>query len=794
LRSGEKSFYKQINKDIGMKFPILVDIALPAHKVSLLLQAELGGVECPVGEQFVKHKNQFQQDKAMIFQHVNRLVRCVIDCELIRGDSGSARHALELARSFAARVWDNSPLQLKQLDQIGNVAVRKLASAGINSIESLENAEAHRIETIIGRGPPFGMKLLSKLAQFPKLRVLVKMAGKEMKPQRYIKIRLKAEIGFLNESIPSFFRRRPIYVCFLAETSDGQIVDFRRIPASKLQNGHEILLSAELTKPSQYVSCHVMCDEIAGTCRSAELRPNLPASLFPISTEQKEGELSGRSSNKDLSCGRLQEAGRKRKRSEDFNDGELDDGDMLAAESVETMDIDVFENELASLPSRKHQLNYKKSGNSKKQRGDEDGGEPIRLTNGKWACNHKCKDKVNCKHMCCRDGLDKPPKPAKKSISGKIEEHLPIPSMLDVINNTPSKGDSGSKKSSSDGSQTQYRPTPATKETRSLIRLHEATTPTAPTPMLRSSGVKVQMEKTNLQQYSTSADASSKTKYQNPFDEDVFDSDWANDIDAKDLSDSQNLRDSSKEASETLMTTGPIDNSSQNNPLLDVNDSQFELDENDASMLEASLVGLEDSIRLNEGPTRGQKEGKDLDANTSVSSGVVRGSRSSWADRWQAEVPFDCNNGSNDLEQEELDSPDRIAPNSPHAGEDERVQNPSCGSEPSTSPSKKRFFTSPKRGKFAPTDAPSDETAWQKRHEAEMAAPKVNSLAPPQEASNDRTVDRIFDKSEDRIGEENGRADDDAARKKREEEEQKLWKDGIDPLFYDEFKDIVEFI
>jgi ATP-dependent DNA helicase HFM1/MER3 len=64
---------------------------------------------------------------------------------------------------------------------------------------------------------------------------------------------------------------------------------------------------------------------------------------------------------------------------------------------------------------------------------DDNGPEPIRLPNGNWACIHKCKDKTryasllvssmilaegnSCKHFCCREGLEKPPKPRKRAAS-----------------------------------------------------------------------------------------------------------------------------------------------------------------------------------------------------------------------------------------------------------------------------------------------------------------------------------------------------------------------------------------
>jgi ATP-dependent DNA helicase HFM1/MER3 len=66
----------------------------------------------------------------------------------------------------------------------------------------------------------------------------------------------------MNDKIPTFFQRRPVYVCCLTETSDGRMVDFRRTGASKLQERLDIDLSAELTSTEQFVVCHVMCDDI----------------------------------------------------------------------------------------------------------------------------------------------------------------------------------------------------------------------------------------------------------------------------------------------------------------------------------------------------------------------------------------------------------------------------------------------------------------------------------------------------------------------------------------------------
>jgi ATP-dependent DNA helicase HFM1/MER3 len=177
LKGVEKPLYREINRDPGIRFPIKVDIALPCHKTSLLLQSELGAIDYPDSDQLQKHKFTFNQDKNLVFTHVNRLIRCLIDCHIARGDSIAILNALELARSFGAKVWDHSPLQIKQIDQVGVVAVRKLAAAGITSLEALEETEAYRIEMVLSKNPPFGAKLLSRLKEFPQLRVAVRILG-----------------------------------------------------------------------------------------------------------------------------------------------------------------------------------------------------------------------------------------------------------------------------------------------------------------------------------------------------------------------------------------------------------------------------------------------------------------------------------------------------------------------------------------------------------------------------------------------------------------------------------------
>ena len=118
-----------------------------------------------------KHRAQYMTDTMIVFKNIGSWIRCIIDCQIVLGDAVSIHSALMLERSFGAKAWEDSPLQMKQIETLGVVAVRKLVNAGIKSIEDLESCDPQRIEALIGRNPPYGLQILDKIKCFPKLHV-----------------------------------------------------------------------------------------------------------------------------------------------------------------------------------------------------------------------------------------------------------------------------------------------------------------------------------------------------------------------------------------------------------------------------------------------------------------------------------------------------------------------------------------------------------------------------------------------------------------------------------------------
>lgn len=196
------------------------------------------------------------------------------------------------------------------------------------------------------------------------------------------------------------------------------------------------MFSAELASLNQVVTCYVMCDDLgmllfieinspdidgeaAGTMKQATVKPEIPAHLqahLRMNISKRRFDNANQPPQKSRSLD-----------GDEFGDGGLDDSDLeKAIDSDEFVDIDEFQSDRVPAPSNGFQLSKKlatkhaathrftkqASGTQSEVNGHQ---EPKRLKNGKWACNHKCRNKQECKHLCCKEGMDKAPSVRKQA-------------------------------------------------------------------------------------------------------------------------------------------------------------------------------------------------------------------------------------------------------------------------------------------------------------------------------------------------------------------------------------------
>jgi ATP-dependent DNA helicase HFM1/MER3 len=161
-----------------LRYDIPVNLELPAHKVSLLIQAELGGVDFPVDKDNRSLLEPHHNDRKQVLSKIKRFINCIADIAIARGDSTTLKTALMFNRSVSASGWDDTPMQMKQVEVLKVRMIRGLVARDIKSLEALEHAEQHVIELSCNMPPPFGRKVLDFLGALPKLRVSISLVGK----------------------------------------------------------------------------------------------------------------------------------------------------------------------------------------------------------------------------------------------------------------------------------------------------------------------------------------------------------------------------------------------------------------------------------------------------------------------------------------------------------------------------------------------------------------------------------------------------------------------------------------
>ncbi|KAB8296775.1 hypothetical protein EYC80_002192 [Monilinia laxa] len=445
LKPNERASLREFNKSPMMKFPIKENISTTGHKIFLMVQAQLGGIELLANSDFRIISRQFSMETNIILERLQRLIRCVVDCKAVDCDSISARFALDLSRSIAASYWEKSSLQLRQIPQIGPASLRKLASNHVNTVEKLASLDTSGIERVMSKNPPFGKKMKDNLINFPQLTLTAQIVGRALsKAGEQPKVKVNAALGYTNAKLPIWLGSIPS-LTFMAELSSGTLVHLWRGNIKRLVNGNKQQFTVVLSTPDDEIKCWIACDEIVGTMKSFVLKHDIPASEFPPQKLVVKKQLA----NKAIEVGDLDI-------SDEYDDRINDDAMLVAAGQIECkrrVSSDYGSDAFVDIDT----VHLDTSNNDKV--GEAAQPQPLKMDNGKWACNHHCRDGNTlkngqlCKHKCCREGLDKPRKLARKKSSvgstGDQDSKVKLESKINIAvtkSNTSNTQSSGSQK------------------------------------------------------------------------------------------------------------------------------------------------------------------------------------------------------------------------------------------------------------------------------------------------------------------------------------------------------------
>ncbi|KAI1118185.1 hypothetical protein F5Y14DRAFT_255347 [Nemania sp. NC0429] len=405
----ERAVFRELNKSPLILHPIRETLTLTWHKVFMIVQIYLGGVDLPADKDTNLIRHDLAREKRMVFDRLKRLIRCVIDCKAFEGDGSGTKAALELSRSIAAQAWENKPAQLSQIPGFGPVAVRKWISHGVCTVLGVADKSFLDIERIASRNPPYGRDVQKILENFPRLTLkadLIESRAPDLESHDPVSVTIKVRLGHRNtKAVPSWKDRIPA-LTFIALTSDGNLAYFWRGNIKKLDkpNGLDVKFPVALTAPNQTILCHFSCEEIVGTQVTKTLEPNIPASVFrSIRCQATQPTVS---KSDIISTERDYE--------------EISDEAMLEAlETSRPTNLEPYRQ--SPVPLGTDEEDFPLIDELLSQGDASAEAERPKMENGRYACNHHCNNGgltrlgKRCSHKCCRDGVDRyrPPKPLK---------------------------------------------------------------------------------------------------------------------------------------------------------------------------------------------------------------------------------------------------------------------------------------------------------------------------------------------------------------------------------------------
>jgi Sec63 Brl domain len=161
VRRAEKKKLNALNEAI--RHPGPEKVKSPEDKVYILLQAALGGKEDLLADDY-----GLQNEARKLLQSSGRVAKVLslllLDSSGTSGQFTPALSALQVSRAMNNSVFWSGSSCIRQCPGVGPAYAKLLVAAGVASIKSLANLHPRTIESILGKNPPFGNELLSRLA------------------------------------------------------------------------------------------------------------------------------------------------------------------------------------------------------------------------------------------------------------------------------------------------------------------------------------------------------------------------------------------------------------------------------------------------------------------------------------------------------------------------------------------------------------------------------------------------------------------------------------------------------
>ncbi|KAM9459939.1 putative ATP-dependent DNA helicase HFM1 isoform 2-T5 [Salvelinus alpinus] len=389
LRVNEKRTLNTLNKDknrITIRYPMEGKIKNKEMKVNCLIQAQFGSI--PIQE------FGLAQDTGRIFRNGVRISRCLAEFLNQRSKTGFSAllNSLILAKCFRAKLWEDSPYISKQLEKIGLSLSTAMVNAGLTTFNKIEQTNARELELIVNRHPPFGNQIRDAVINLPKYEVSL-----EQLPRYNIataEIAVTVNVKNHEQLLSKRTTHDHHYVTMIIGDCDNNVVFLQKLTDLML------LKSGNWSKKI----------EVAKAFKGEEISVNLISSEYVgLDIQQKFSAF--------------------------YSGPKRYGGESLTPEQHDTMQIAQANTQRSQGATQRIQPTGQQTQATAQKRTSTS----TEKVPGKRQCNHFCKNKDQCGHDCCQNGVPvvlRRPMNQHSSFSSYLQD---LKTRSDTLTETPVK-------------------------------------------------------------------------------------------------------------------------------------------------------------------------------------------------------------------------------------------------------------------------------------------------------------------------------------------------------------------
>ena len=387
IQQGEKGILNDANNLPDMRYPLSGKVSTVADKIYVLIQGVLGSL----GLKKLANNRQagfLETEANKVIKSADNICRFILQVHLSykQRDVITIRNACELSKCLRVQLWDDASkypkFQLRQLKHVGPAMTQKWAVNGIRTLSDLEQCDELKIESVTGRNPPFGRTLLAEIQKMPKLEMDFDAKAVLNKPGT---IDLKCEVRLKNHAKVDSQSR----VSFITYVFPDTYVDYRRLKLSQFGSGSKIwTLQTQVKTDHVQLACHAIFDAYIGLDVKKVIEVDVVIPKAPVLSKYRFEPMENL---------------------EPFDFPSDSDFEPPIVTDKKEPTVLMAQHESVGVEEKKF------SATGLEVENDVNGAAMAVME-----CHHRCSNKGQCGHLCCRNGLFRPGKRTTSKPANKL--------------------------------------------------------------------------------------------------------------------------------------------------------------------------------------------------------------------------------------------------------------------------------------------------------------------------------------------------------------------------------------